>query len=99
MTEKTNSRNFRTKLSEYFDKALKEPVSIIRGNDRFILLDESKYVELKDEVISLQKNLIGMLQVQEGKSEKFANLEDGVASLLEEIAKERNSSEKKKKSM
>jgi PHD/YefM family antitoxin component YafN of YafNO toxin-antitoxin module len=63
----TNSRTFRTKLSEFFDMALKKPVAIARGTDRFILMNEEEYLKLKDEVLSLQRNLLAALEVQEGK--------------------------------
>jgi hypothetical protein len=63
----TNSRTFRTKLSEFFDMALKKPVAIARGTDRFILMNEEEYLKLKDEVLSLQRNLLAALEVEEGK--------------------------------
>ncbi len=63
----TNSRTFRTKLSEFFDMAVKKPVAIARGTDRFILMNEEEYLNLKDEVLSLQRNLLAALEVREGK--------------------------------
>ncbi len=87
MENSTNSRNFRTKLSEFFDKALKGPISIARGNDRFILVEESEYLNLKDEVLSLQKNLISMLQVHEGDSKSFDDVESGINSMFDELDK------------
>ena len=89
MENSTNSRNFRTKLSEFFDKALKGPISIARGNDRFILVEESEYLNLKDEVLSLQKNLISMLQVHEGDSKSFDDVESGINSMFDELEEER----------
>jgi PHD/YefM family antitoxin component YafN of YafNO toxin-antitoxin module len=64
----TNSRTFRTKLSEFFDLAVKEPVAIARGTDRFVLLNEEEYLKLKDEVLSLQRNLLAVLEVRGGKT-------------------------------
>lgn len=63
----TNSRTFRTKLSEFFDMAVKKPVAIARGTDRFVLMNEEEYLNLKDEVLSLQRNLLASLEVREGK--------------------------------
>jgi PHD/YefM family antitoxin component YafN of YafNO toxin-antitoxin module len=63
----TNSRTFRTKLSEFFDMAVKKPVAIARGTDRFVLMNEEEYLNLKDEVLSLQRNLLAALEVREGK--------------------------------
>jgi hypothetical protein len=97
MAESTNSRNFRTKLSEFFDKAIKKPIAIARGNDRFILVNENEYLALKDEVLSLQKNLIAMLQVNEGKAKTFDNVEEGFDSLFDELAEESYSKEVKNK--
>lgn len=71
----TNSRTFRTKLSEFFDMATKKPVAIARGSDRFVLMNEEEYLNLKDEVLSLQRNLISMLEVRGGKSETFNSKE------------------------
>ena len=63
----TNYRTFRTKLSEFFDMAVKKPVAIARGTDRFILMNEEEYLNLKDQVLSLQRNLLAALEVREGK--------------------------------
>lgn len=73
--DNTNSRTFRTKLSEFFDVAVKKPVAIARGSDRFVLMNENEYLNLKDEVLSLQRNLISMLEVRSGKSETFTDSE------------------------
>lgn len=74
--DNTNSRTFRTKLSEFFDLATKNPVAIARGSDRFVLMNEEEYLNLKDEVLSLQRNLISMLDVRSGKFETIAKPED-----------------------
>lgn len=74
--DNTNSRTFRTKLSEFFDIAAKKPVAIARGSDRFVLMNENEYLNLKDEVLSLQRNLISMLEVRSGKSEASSNSEE-----------------------
>jgi PHD/YefM family antitoxin component YafN of YafNO toxin-antitoxin module len=73
--DNTNSRTFRTKLSEFFDVAVKKPVAIARGGDRFVLMNENEYLNLKDEVLLLQRNLISMLEVRSGKSETFTDSE------------------------
>jgi hypothetical protein len=63
----TNSRTFRTKLSEFFDMAVNKPVGIARGTDRFLLINEESYISLKDEVLSLQRNLLAAIEAREGK--------------------------------
>lgn len=60
--EITNSKDFREKLSNFFDIALKKTVSISRGKDRFVLMNENEYLDLRDEVLSLQRNLIALLE-------------------------------------
>ena len=97
MTKDQNSDSFRTKLSEFFDKALRKPVSIARGNDRFILMNEEEYLDLKDEVLSLQKNLLSMLQVADGKAKSFNSTEEGMNALFDELSEERHSTEKDNK--
>lgn len=83
--DNTNSRTFRTKLSEFFDKAMKKPVSIARGSDRFVLMSEEEYLNLKDEVLSLQRNLISMLEVRGGKSENF-NSKEQLSEMLDSVS-------------
>jgi PHD/YefM family antitoxin component YafN of YafNO toxin-antitoxin module len=60
-TEVTSSKDFREKLSKFFDIALEKTVAISRGKDRFILMNEEEYLNLRDEVLSLQRNLIALL--------------------------------------
>ncbi len=91
----TNSRTFRTKLSEFFDLAIKKPVSIARGNDRFVLMNEEEYTKLKEEVLSLQRNLISMLEVRSGQSETIDNPEEH----FEKVFKDASAKIKKKHSL
>lgn len=81
----TNSRTFRTKLSEYFDLAIKKPISIARGSDRFILMNESEYLDLKDEVLSLQRNLISLLEVRSGKSDSIRNPQEFFSKTFNDV--------------
>lgn len=97
METTTNSRNFRTKLSEFFDKAISKPVAISRGSERFVLMNESEYLDLKDEVLSLQRNLLAMLQKNEGKAKTFGNSDEAINSLFDEIDEERSSNQEQKK--
>lgn len=83
--DNTNSRTFRTKLSEFFDMATKKPVAIARGSDRFVLMNEEEYLNLKDEVLSLQRNLIAMLEVRSGKSETF-NSKEQLSEMFDSVS-------------
>lgn len=89
MTKNTDSKNLRTRLGESFDEALRKPVSVTRGSDRFILMNEEEYLNLKDEVLSLRKNLFSVLQVVDGKAQSFNNSEEGINRLFDELSKER----------
>ena len=83
--DNTNSRTFRTKLSEFFDIAIKKPVAIARGTERFVLMNEEEYFNLKDEVLSLQRNIISMLEVRGGKSETFSS-EEQLSEMFDSVS-------------
>jgi PHD/YefM family antitoxin component YafN of YafNO toxin-antitoxin module len=79
----TNSRTFRTKLSEFFDKAIKKPISIARGSDRFVLMNEEEYLALKEEVLSLQRNLLAMLDVRTANAKSSTDASDLLSQKLD----------------
>jgi PHD/YefM family antitoxin component YafN of YafNO toxin-antitoxin module len=79
----TNSRDFRTKLSEYFDRALKKPIAISRGTDRFVLMSEKEYLDLKDEVMSLQRNLLSVLDLRSEKTETFTDVDEHFSTVFD----------------
>ena len=86
MEESTNSRNFRENLKVYFDKAKGAPLAINRANDRFVLMSESEYVRLKEELMNLQKSLISALQtISDGPGVQYNNIDDHHEGLLEEF--------------
>ena len=86
LIDNTNSRTFTTKLSDFFDIVAKKHVAIARGSDRFVLMNENEYLNLKDEVLSLQRNLISMLEVRSGKSETFTNSEEHFSEIFDYIS-------------
>jgi len=58
--ENTSPKKLRAKLKDYLDLAKKEVVRIKRrSGQNYILLSEDKYNELKLELTSLQKRLLG----------------------------------------
>ncbi len=93
----TNSRTFRTKLSEFFNAAIKKPVSIIRGGDRFILLNEEEYLNLKDEVASLQRSLLAMLEIRDRKKTSISNPNEYFSKKFEETSAKIQKKHKAKK--
>jgi PHD/YefM family antitoxin component YafN of YafNO toxin-antitoxin module len=70
--QNTNPRQLRAELKDYLDLAKKEPIRIQRrSGDSYILLKEDKYRELQNEVVSLQRRLLGMSQILAGETEEY----------------------------
>lgn len=55
-------REFREKLSEWFDTAKSSPVFISRKSDRFVMINESEYLDLKEQISDLKSALISELR-------------------------------------
>ena len=70
--QNTNPRQLRAELKDYLDLAAKEPIRIQRrAGDSYILLKEDKYRELQNEIVSLQRRLLGMSQIVAGETEEY----------------------------
>ena len=68
----TNPKKLRAELKDYLDMAAKEPIRIQRREgSSFILLAENEYQNLKNEIMSLQRRLLGMSEVIDGKIKEF----------------------------
>lgn len=94
----TNTRNFRENLSLFFDKANEEPVAINRKSDRFVLLSESEFLKMKEEISNLQKSLISSLQIQSSSEElEEIDLEDESDALVDEYIEKYQSQKSQKK--
>jgi PHD/YefM family antitoxin component YafN of YafNO toxin-antitoxin module len=66
--ENTSPKELRAKLKEFLDLAKKEAVRIKRrSGQNYILISEEKYNELKLELTSLQKRLLGKNHVADEK--------------------------------
>lgn len=63
--ETTTVRDFRERLSSWFDKAKKGPVFISRKSERFVMISEEEYFDLKDKIDSLKTALISSLSDEE----------------------------------
>ena len=62
--QSTNPKQLRAELKDYLDLAAKEPIRIQRrAGDSFILLKEGAYLEMQQEILSLQRRLLGMSQI------------------------------------
>lgn len=63
------SETLRGELKEYLDLAAKEPVRIQRRTgESIILLNESAFAALQNEIVSLQRRLLGMSDFVSGKT-------------------------------
>lgn len=68
----TNPKKLRAELKDYLDLAAKEPIRIHRRTgETFILLSEDRYAEIQNEIVSLQRRLLGMSQAVEGKGREY----------------------------
>jgi PHD/YefM family antitoxin component YafN of YafNO toxin-antitoxin module len=68
----TNPKQFRAELKDYLDLAGKEPIRIQRrSGENFILLKEEMYHSLQEEVVLLQRRLLGMSQVVAGEIKEY----------------------------
>jgi hypothetical protein len=71
-----NLEETKMKLDQSFDTALNTPVSISRGSDRFVLMSENEYLNLKDALLSLQRNLKSMLDIRSGECDTASTPEE-----------------------
>ena len=72
-----NAKSFRSDLKDYMDAAVAEPVRINRRDGQsFILMSEAIYDGFRDEIQSLQRRLLGMTEILDGKSTPMARGED-----------------------
>jgi PHD/YefM family antitoxin component YafN of YafNO toxin-antitoxin module len=68
----TNPKQLRAELKDYLDLAAKEPIRILRRTgDSYILIREGSYQELQDEILSLQRRLLGMTEVVSGNTQEY----------------------------
>ena len=75
--ESTSPKKLRAEMKDYLDLATIEPVRIQRrSGENFILMNEDKYTELQNEISSLQRRLLAMNEIAEGKSSEYKGKED-----------------------
>ena len=97
MSETTSTRSFRGNLKYYFDLAHEEPVVINRGEDRYVLLHEDEFAQMKEEVSNLQKSLISALQNQNAEGEVVSDSDEESNAFLKEFLNKNKSRKKSKK--
>ncbi len=70
--QSTNPKQLRAELKDYLDLAAKEPIRIQRrAGDSFILLRELAYEEMQQEILSLQRRLLGMSEIVSGQTKEY----------------------------
>lgn len=76
----TNPKKLRAELKDYLDLAEKEPIRIQRrSGESFILIAEDQYAEMQNEILALQRRLLGMSQAAEGQGKEYKTGSDSRA--------------------
>lgn len=85
--QSTNPKQLRAELKDYLDLAAKEPIRIQRrAGDSFILLKEDSFEKMQQEILSLQRRLLGMSEVVSGQTKEY---KIGDRSRLKRLTKEK----------
>ena len=72
-----NAKKFRAELKEFMDTAVAEPVRINRRDGQsFILMSEQIYDGFRNEIQSLQRRLLGMNEIVDGRTKPAVRNED-----------------------
>lgn len=70
--QSTNPKQLRAELKDYLDLAAKEPIRIQRrAGDSYILIKEGSYQEMQEEILSLQRRLLGMSDVVSDQTQEY----------------------------
>jgi PHD/YefM family antitoxin component YafN of YafNO toxin-antitoxin module len=78
--QSANAKKFRSELKDFMDAAISEPVRINRRDGQsFILMSEEVYDEFRNEIQSLQRRLLGMSEIIDGKTKPLTKGEDRTA--------------------
>jgi PHD/YefM family antitoxin component YafN of YafNO toxin-antitoxin module len=80
--ESTSPKKLRAELKDYLDMAANEPIRIQRrSGENYVLMNENKYAELKNEISSLQRRLLAMNDIADGRSSEYKGKEDRLKRL------------------
>lgn len=75
--ESTSPKKLRAELKDYLDMAANEPIRIQRrSGENYILMNETKYAELNNEISSLQRRLLAMNDIADGRTSEYKGKED-----------------------
>jgi PHD/YefM family antitoxin component YafN of YafNO toxin-antitoxin module len=89
--ESTNPKKLRAELKDYLDLAAKEPIRIQRREGgSFVLMSEDLYAEMQNEIVALQRRLLGMADAVAGKVTEY---KPGKGSRLKRLPKKATAAE------
>lgn len=75
--QSANAKKFRAELKDYMEAALSEPVRINRRDgESFILMSEQIYDDFRNEIQSLQRRILAMNELVDGKTTPLDRGED-----------------------
>jgi len=75
--QSANAKKFRSELKDYMDAAIHEPVRINRRDgESFILMSEKIYDDFRNEILSLQRRLLGINEIIDNKPQVYKRNED-----------------------
>ena len=75
--ESTSPKKLRAELKDYLDMAANEPTRIQRrSGENYVLMNENKYAELQNEISSLQRRLLAMNDIVDGRASGYKGKEE-----------------------
>lgn len=67
--QSANAKKFRAELKDYMEAAISEPVRINRRDgESFILMSEAIFDSYRNEILALQRRLLGMSEIIDGNT-------------------------------
>lgn len=70
--QNVNPKKLRAELKDYLDLASSEAIRIQRrSGESYILMNETNYAEMQNEIMSLQKRLLGMSEIVDGNTKEY----------------------------
>ncbi|MDO9183746.1 MAG: type II toxin-antitoxin system Phd/YefM family antitoxin [Bacteriovorax sp.] len=70
--ESTSPKKLRAELKDYMDMATSEPIRIQRrSGENYVLMNEEKFAEMQNEITSLQRRLLAMSDIVDGKATEY----------------------------
>ncbi|MDH4468345.1 MAG: type II toxin-antitoxin system Phd/YefM family antitoxin [Bacteriovoracaceae bacterium] len=75
--ESTSPKKLRAELKDYLDLAAREPIRIQRrSGENYIIMNENVYAQMQNEISSLQRRLLGMSEIIDGKTTEYKGKQD-----------------------